>query len=663
MPIRIQDGWTSRLNISDGSPQFWGIAGFNRQTADMRGLLTVELRDRPDVEWIAGDNWCLVYEKREGSHNSNSLISHNEGALHVAVSGKAWPLNDEVKSDAQLVAGLYQLHKDGVINHCDGQFAAVIIDEKKSRVILTVNWPGGFHRLYYCTDEHSICFATRLDLLVHRCGWRAKVNEQAVIDLFRFGGLVSEITLLEGVNRVLPGYAVVFDNGHDAQLPVYVYPHHEDHDPSDTTEIVHLHRTAVQKRISGHSDFGLFLSGGLDSGLNTAIAAELSSKPIKTFNVAYDTDKFDESPFARLVAQKYNTHHFELRLDIAGCLDRLPEMIWAMQEPISDYSYIPTFYVAEAIKKHVDVAIGGDGPDHFLGRNYQFAAWYDLLRRIPFALNAATWSVKVNENDEKIRHVFWRHARRKRLGRQLWLSLACVNNPCGSGILNCFSNVLWGELAPNDFLRLLSPDLLQRTRVAAYNHTWNERWLEHQASDSQNNFIIGDASLGGLCGVFVKVGAMCSAHNLIIHEPYLATPLLRYFCGLKNSWKVDGSWSKRLSRGIPTSDTKRILRQMAIRYLPDEIILQKQKHGFEFPLVQCWQQSTSGINAERIFGTLLNSTDWFNPLYLEKIIQEQASGARNHRYLLLLLAALDQWFRIFIQGDAKPPTWRWSDCF
>ena len=139
--------------------------------------------------------------------------------------------------------------------------------------------------------------------------------------------------------------------------------------------------------------------------------------------------------------------------------------------------------------------------------------------------------------------------------------------------------------------------------------------------------------------------------------------LEKYLLQVKNSWKVDGSWMQRFLRSVPTSQTKRILRQAAEGYVPREIRLEKQKHGFELPLVQCWQQSTLGIDTRQIFGALLNNTDWLNATYLDTLVQEQASGARNYRYLLLLLAALDQWFRIFVQGDARPPTWRWSDCF
>ena len=127
-----------------------------------------ELQGRSDIEWNAGSNWCLVCEKQNG--NDLSLASCNQSALHVAVAGKAWSLNKQDKEDAQLVAGLYQSYGNSLINQSDGQFSGVIVDEKNSRAVLTVNWPGGYHRLYYCTDDHSLCSATRLDLLFHRCG-------------------------------------------------------------------------------------------------------------------------------------------------------------------------------------------------------------------------------------------------------------------------------------------------------------------------------------------------------------------------------------------------------------------------------------------------------------------------------------------------------------
>jgi asparagine synthase (glutamine-hydrolysing) len=639
----------------------WGVARFDGQTDGLKKTLADRLQERADVEWAAGDDWCLVWEGCKGT--AHALASFSRNGLHVAAAGNAWPLGSGSERDAHLVASLYQTVGNAVINECDGQFAAAIVDEKNGRTILTVNWPGGFHSLYYGTDGQSLCFSTRLDLLVRRCGWPAKVNEQAVVDLLRFGGLVGEPTMLEGVHRVIPGSVVVFQEGRTVQQMVYQQVLTEDHAALDTTQLAALHREAVQRRISGQDGFGLFLSGGLDSGLNVAAAAELSSRPVKTFSAAFDAAEFDESPYARLIAAKYKTEHTEVRLGTAECLDRLPDMVWAMQEPIIDYSYVPTFYVAEAIKQHVDVAIGGDGPDHFLGRNYQYAAWYDLLSRIPFGRDVATWLVQANRRGARVRCGLWRYARRHRLGRQLWQSFACTAVPCGSGMLGSFCNDLWGDLPPHDVVRLLSPDLLRRVQVEAFNPAWMDRWRLGTGSDSRNTFILADASLSGVCGVFAKAGAMSAAHNLTIHEPYLAAPLIRYFYGLDDSWRVHGSWLRRLTRRIPTAQTKRALRRLAADYLPEEIISQKQKHGFEFPLVQCWQQSTAGLDARLIFGELLGSTDWFDPIYLNRLVQEQASGRRNHRYLLLLLAALDQWLRIFVKGDAKPPNWSWAESF
>ncbi|MHC4168375.1 MAG: asparagine synthetase B family protein [Planctomycetota bacterium] len=662
MLVKTRDNLLKGCPDVSRSSQVWGVVDFSRQDGDMKTSLTAALRGRPNAEWVAGNNCCLACEREQDSDDM-SLHSCAKSALHIAVIGKAWPLDHGKEEDAQLVGNLYRSYDKGFINQSDGQFAAAIVDERNHRAVLSVNWPGGIHPLYYCVRDRSLYFATRIDFLIRHGVRQPKVNEQAVVDLLRFGGLVSETTLLEDVYRVIPGYAVVFKEGCAVQYPVYEFPPREDLDPSDATEMVRLHREAMEKRISGRDDFGLFLSGGLDSSMNVAAATELSSRPIKTFTVAYEDRRFDESNFANLVVSKHKTDHCELRLDTADCLDRLPEMVWAMQDPISDYSYVPTFYITEAIKQHVALAIGGDGPDHLLGRGYAHALWYDLLHRIPLARRLAAWSVKVTENDGTLRSHLWRHARRKRFARQLWQSLACGADPCVSGAINSFSTVIWGDTAPNDVMRLLSPDLLRRTRVTPCHQDWMKRWQQHRNGNTLTNFTLVDTTLSGLCGVFAKVGTMCSAHNLMIREPYLATPVVRYFLQVKNSWKVDGSWKQRFLRRVPSSQTKRILRQAAEGYVPSEIRLEKQKHGFELPLVQCWLQSTSGLDTQQIFGALFNHTDWLNPTYLDTLVREQASGARNYRYLLLLLAALDQWFRIFIEGDAQSPTWRWSDSF
>ena len=347
--------------------QIWGIVDFDQECDGMKNSFIDAMLGRSNGQWVAGNNFCLVCEKEQESEDM-SLYSCDNNTLHVAVIGKAWSMDHGKKVDARLVGSLYKSYNKGFINQRDGQFAAAIVDEKNHSVVLSVNWPGGFHPLYYCVHRRSLYFSTRIDFLVHNSGLQPTVNEQAVVDLLRFGGLVSEATLLDNVYRVIPGFTVVFKEGRVVQYPVYEYPPREDIDPYDATEMVRLHREAVERRISSRDDVGFFLSGGLDSSMNVAAAAEMSPKPIKTFTVAYDDRAFDESLFANLMVSKYSTDHCELRLDTANCLDRLPEMVWAMQNPISDYSYVPTFYIAEAIKRHVSLAIGGDGPDHLLGR-------------------------------------------------------------------------------------------------------------------------------------------------------------------------------------------------------------------------------------------------------------------------------------------------------
>jgi len=642
--------------------QVWGVVDFSKKDSSTTISITASMQGQPDTELVAGNNCCIVC-KREQDNDDMSLHSIDRNMLHVAVIGKAWPLDHGKHSDARLVGSMYISYGTGFINQCDGQFAAAVVDEKNCCAILSANWPGGFHPLYYCVRDQALYFSTRMDILIHHDGRRPKVNEQAVVDLLRFGGLVSETTLIENIYRVIPGYAVVFKEGRAVQYSIYEYPAHEDIDASDAAEMVRLHRVAVERRISDRDDFGIMLSGGLDSSMNVAAAAELSPRPIKTFTVAYEDSAFDESDFANLVVSKHNTDHCELRLDTTNCLDRLPEMVWAMQNPISDYSYVPTFHISEAIKQHVGLAIGGDGPDHLLGRGYAHALWYDLLRRVPLARKLAAWSVKVTENNGTFRSYLWGLARRKRIARQLWQSLACGADPAASGAINSFCTVVWGDTAPNDVVHLLSADLLRRTSVTACHLDWVRRWQQHKDGSTLTRFSLVDTSLSGMCGVFAKVGTMCSAHNLMIREPYLSTPIVRYLLQVKNSWKVNGSRKQQFLRSVPSSQTKLILRQAAEGYVPEKIRLQKQKHGFELPLVQCWRQSTSGVDTQQIFGALIDNTDWLNPAFLDRLVRQQASGARNYRYLLLLLAALDQWYRIFIQGDAQRPTWRWSECF
>ncbi len=594
-----------------------------------------------------------------GGETKGSVATGPPAGLFVAMIGEAWPLNAQGSHGAALVAELYRLHREDFVNHCDGQFAVVIVDERESQVLLTVNWPGGAYPLYYALRGDRLAFGTRASLLFEHCGCRIEADEQALINLFRFGGLASQSTLFQGVCRVLPGFALTWWPGRAPRhRPVYRLPEGRAGTSDDDRDLLPLLRQAIARRTAGPGRVGAFLSGGADSSLSVALMAEASSEPVETFTLSFGQSEFDESRPARLVAERFGTNHHVFRLDSPECLERLPEIVWALEEPITDYSVIPSFFLAEATREHVEAVLASDGPDHLLGRRFGPAACAQALKCLPGGPALARWATRTSNGSRSLRARAWRRLRRKHAGRQLWLALASSNGPGGYGLLNIFASVLWGPLPVCAISDLFSEDLRRRTTIPQ-SHLDHVLPLPSPRASSLNDFAWADAALAGLCGVFAKSGRMSTDRGLIIREPYLATPVIRCMRQLADSHKVQGSLFKRLTNSVPTRDTKLVLRRLLVGRVPTGLT-DRPKQGFEPPLAEWLRDCPVARDADRAFGSLIEHTDWFNVPYLRRLVAEHCSGQRDHRYMMFLLACLDQWHRIYLRGRGRRPTWTWS---
>ena len=622
-------------------------------------LLADKIASTKDARWLTGPHWGIVCES--GPVGDGEVGTNPLHCTHAGIAGKVWPVDGNTKEDSALLVDLYDRYEGRLLNHCDGQFAAVVVDETRGRTLLTVGWPGGFHFLYYRLRHGTLFFATRIAALLRLCGERAEVNEHALVELFRLGGILSEETLFSGVRRVVPGCVVVFQDGTASQQCVLDLPSGTVVDPEDAEAFFEVYSRAVRRRMSDTHEVGAFLSGGLDSSMNVAVMAQNSSRPVKTFSVKFSPSEFDESPYARLVASTFNTDHHELVIDHAGSLDRLPEMVWAMEEPMTDCSYVPTFHLAEATKQEVAVVMSGDGPDHLLGRSDALALRAQLFRFVPGALCARLWRAATEKDDGSLWHLLGTWLARAPFGRatsQGILAAGCLSRAVA---YNCLGSDVWDFLPTTGFADLLSQPLLDRAGNGGY---YNATLLPTLGPGTPllNKTSAADATISGVCAVFAKVGRMCSAHGLIVREPYMARPVVNYAFSLARHWKVQGRFIERLRNLAPPVVRKVVLRRAAEGRLPAEI-LAKRKQGFVPPMAIWWRELAPGLGAEHVFESLVQNTDWFNLAYLNRLLDEHRSGYRDWYCLLMLLAAVDQWYRVYIQGEGDRPSWRWSDTF
>ena len=292
---------------------------------------------------------------------------------------------------------------------------------------------------------------------------------------------------------------------------------------------------------------GAFLSGGIDSSFNVATMSALEQRPIKTFSISYPQQEFDESHYSRLVAEHCHTDHYELTLDSPEVLNELPQMIWALEEPAMDYSFIPTFNLARFAKQYVDVVISGDGPDHLLGRHYPVAFAKKALGKIPGLSLLA--KLLVGTDHQSLRAGLWRRLRHSKRGRFLWKSLQSVAADHLQAYLSIYREIAYRDLLPSSPLAVVSDEMSEKLS-AAFDIVGPDN-IEG-AADDFNRILALDLAIDGAFGVFAKVGKMAAHHSLVIREPYLDLDLCAYLTQVPPAFKVRGSTVDCLSGLVHT---------------------------------------------------------------------------------------------------------------
>jgi len=369
---------------------------------------------------------------------------------------------------------------------------------------------------------------------------------------------------------------------------------------------------------------GAFLSGGVDASAIVAMLARISGGTVKTFSIGFSARQYDETHYARMVAQRYATDHQELVVE-PDAVSVLPRLVWHYGEPFADPSAIPTYYVSEAARRKVTVALNGDGGDEcFFGYNrYRAMHLLSRLDRMP------QWS---RTGLERLLALAPRSVQRRfKVPRIRGVLQAPEEQPCRRyaptivAFTDCDKEDSYSELMlaerEGSAVDLLKPYFTEAdTLVAAAN------WAD------LHTYLPDD--------LMVKVDVASMAHGLESRSPLLDHVLMEWAAGIPAE--------VRMARGV----TKALFKSAMEPYLPAEL-LYRPKMGFSPPVDQ-WLRNDL---RELAYDTLLsqNSTErgLFRPEYVRRLLDEHSGLVRDHHHRLWVLLMLELWFQMWIDAPAK----------
>jgi asparagine synthase (glutamine-hydrolysing) len=354
------------------------------------------------------------------SPGGHQPMTDESGKLTLVYNGEIYnyrQLRDELvakghrfrsASDTEVILEAYRAWGTDCLAHLNGMFAFALYDAGAGRMFLARD-RSGQKPLYYLHDGGRLVFASELKAIMADPAFKREIDLEALDHYLAYGYVPGSLCMLKGVRKLPPAHYLTC-MGDPAEVNIQRYWKLPDPGGDRGTgseedlldEYHQLLRDSVRRRLIADVPVGILLSGGVDSSLITAMASEVSSTPVKTFTIAFPgAGQFDESPYARMVADHFGTEHVELQAEQAD-LDLLPDLASQFDEPMADSSMIPTYLVCRLIRRHATVALGGDGGDELFG-GYPRHSWIQQQQRLrrffppplrQLARKAARWMIR-----------------------------------------------------------------------------------------------------------------------------------------------------------------------------------------------------------------------------------------------------------------------------
>jgi len=573
-----------------------------------RRLSIIDLRPEGAQPMTNEDDTIAIVVNGE-IYNFQSLRNELEAKGHVFKS----------RSDSEVVLHLYEEHGVDFLDRLRGMFALALWDSKKRRLVLARD-RFGKKPLFYHAGPNGLVFASELGALVESGQFERRPNLDAIDAYLCLQYVPSPATAFEGVFKLPPGCRLVCEPGRIGEPERYFqlrFDRPASGSLEELTERLHAQiEDAVRVRLVSDVPLGAFLSGGVDSSLIVAMMARASSKPVKTFAVGFTSKDFSELPYAKQVAERYQTDHHEIVVE-PDMTAVIPELVRHYGEPFADTSALPTWYLCEYTRTGVTVALSGDGGDEaFSGyRRYTHSRTARALRRLPGPLPSIL---------------------SKAIGR--------IPLPAAQQVRDYGRRLMDPEHVR--FLGLAA-HIPHEDRMAFYSRTMRDRfaddpvarrfgqlYAEATSLDDVNRLLELDIQTYLPDDILTKVDIASMAHSLEVRCPLVDQDLMTFAASLPGDVKL---------RGLTT---KLILREVAKPLLPAEI-LTRRKQGFGLPVDRWMREELAPMSRDVLLDQTARERGIFDRAAIESLLSQHQRGEPRGDQIWALMM-LELWYRTFI---------------
>jgi asparagine synthase (glutamine-hydrolysing) len=528
-------------------------------------------------------------------------------------------------SDTETVLHLYEEHGRDCVTYLRGIFAFALWDGRQRHLLLARDRFGQKPLLYAKTSD-GLTFASEIKSILQDPAISRDVDEVALHHYLTYGYVPAPWTAFCQIRKLPPASTLFWEDGRisvERYWTLRYTPKLEIGEEEAARQLLNLLREATRMRLMSEVPLGAFLSGGIDSSAVVMLMAEAMGERVKTFSIGFDDQSFNELPYARRVAERYGTDHHEF-IVTPDALAVLPELVWAYGEPYADSSALPTYYVARETRRHVTVALNGDGGDEAFAGYERY-----LATRLAARYEQAPHWLREGIITPLVRHLPESTKRKDPLCRLKRFVLAMDTTPERR-------YARWIILLDNPGKeRLYTPEF--RARMAGvdsldiieqfYAVADSLNFVERTQFVDIHTYLPDD--------LLVKVDIAAMIHSLEGRSPFLDHELAEFAARLPVGYKLRGRTSKY------------ILKQALRNYLP-ESILHRDKQGFGMPVGRWFRRELRPAAYDVLLDPRTLQRGILAGDAVRALLGEHVSGQINHGYRIWQLLFLELWFRTYI---------------
>ncbi|HEY9103463.1 XrtA/PEP-CTERM system amidotransferase [Chitinimonas sp.] len=531
----------------------------------------------------------------------------------------------QTRSDTEVIVHAWEAWGEACVERLRGMFAFALWDSNKETFFLARDRLAVKPLYYAILPDGMLLFGSELKSLLAHGGLAREVDPKAVEEYFALGYVAEPRTIFKQARKLPPAHVLTVRRGEPIPEPKAYWDvrFSLDNPISEQEACTQLQAKldeSIRLRMIAEVPLGAFLSGGVDSSAVVATMAGQSAEPVNTCSIAFDDPAFNEAEFAKTVADRYRTRHY-VETVASDDFDLIDTLARLYDEPYADSSAIPTYRVCQLARKHVTVALSGDGGDESFGgyRRYRLHLMEEKLRSsLPYGVRKPLFGLlgRVYPKADWAPRVFRAKTTFEGLARNpveaYFHSVSILRDPMRAQL---FSNRFKQEVGGYNALEVFEQ---HAARAGTDDPLALIQYLDIKT------YLVGDIN--------TKVDRASMAHSLEVREPLMDHELIEWLATLPSSLKIRGQEGKYL------------LKKAMEPKLSDDI-LYRPKMGFAVPLARWFRGPLKERVRQAVLGPRLAATGWFNADYLRHLVEAHQSGQRDYSAPLWTLLMFEAFLR------------------